>query len=52
MTLDKASASNVADFLLYQFEVKTCQVSTVKGYRSMISNTESDTNVRSDPIIY
>ena len=41
VTPSKATASNVADFLLYQFEVKNCQVSTIKGYRAMISNTLS-----------
>ena len=54
VTPSKATASNVADFLLYQFEVKKCQVSTIKGYRAMISNTlkfKSGVNVGSDPII-
>lgn len=49
-----ASPSNIADFLLYQFEEKKCQVSTIKGYRSMISNTlkfKSGKNIGSDPII-
>ena len=39
ITPSKASVSNVADFLLYLFEVKKCQASTIKCYRSMISNT-------------
>ena len=34
-----ASPGNVADFLLHMFQEKKCQVSTVKGYRSTISNT-------------
>ena len=29
----------VADFLTFLFSVKKCQVSTIKGYRSTISNT-------------
>lgn len=29
----------VADFLLHLFQVKKCQISTIKGYRSTISNT-------------
>ena len=54
ITPSKASVSNVADFLLYLFEVKKCQASTIKCYRSMISNTlkfRSGINVGSDPII-
>ena len=30
---------SVADFLTFLFSVKKCQVSTIKGYRSTISNT-------------
>ena len=44
----------VADFLLHLFTEKKCQVSTIKGYRSTISNTlkfKSDVNIGSDPII-
>ena len=54
ITPSKVSVSNVADFLLYLFEVKKCQASTIKCYRSMISNTlkfRSGINVGSDPII-
>ena len=50
-----ASLRIVADFLLYMFREKKCQVSTIKGYRSMISYTlkfKSGVNIRSDPIIY
>ena len=44
----------VADFLLHLFQEKKCQVSTIKGYRSTISNTlkfKSDNNIGSDPVI-
>ena len=50
-----ASPGNVADFLLHMFQEKKCQVSTVKGYRSTISNTlkfKSGQNIGSDPIIF
>ena len=43
-----------SDFLLYMSREKKYQVSTVKGYRSMISNTlkfKSGINMGSDPII-
>ena len=49
-----ATPSEVADFLLHLFQKKKCQVSTIKGYRSTISNTlkfKSDNNIESDPII-
>ena len=49
-----ASPRIIADFLLHMFKEKKCQVSTIKGYRSMISNTlkfKSGTNIGSDPII-
>ena len=49
-----ASSINIADFLLYLFEEKTCQVSTIKGYRAMISNTlklKNGAKIGSDPII-
>ena len=49
-----ASPGNVADYLLHMFQEKKCQVSTVKGYRSTISNTlkfKSGQNIGSDPII-
>ena len=49
-----ATPSEVADFLLHLFQEKKCQVSTIKGYRSTISNTlkfKSDNNIGSDPII-
>ena len=49
-----ATPSEVADFLLHLFQKKKCQVSTIKGYRSTVSNTlkfKSDNNIGSDPII-
>ena len=49
-----ATPSEVADFLLHLFQEKKCQVITIKGYRSTISNTlkfKSDNNIGSDPII-
>ena len=52
--LSRASSINIADFLLYLFEEKTCQVSTIKGYRAMISNTlkfKNGAKIGSDPII-
>ena len=44
----------VADILLHLFQEKKCQVTTIKGYRSTISNNlkfKSDNNIGSDPII-
>ena len=35
----QATPQIVADFLIFLFSVKKCQVSTIKGYRSTISNT-------------
>ena len=35
----QATPQIVADFLTFLFSVKKCQVSTIKGYRSTISNT-------------
>ena len=35
----QATPQIVADFLTFLFSVKRCQVSTIKGYRSTISNT-------------
>ena len=50
----KASPYVVADFLTYLFSDKKCQVSTIKGYRSTISNTlkfSSRNNIGSHPVI-
>ena len=49
-----ASPRIIAVVLLYVFEEEKCHVGTIKGYRSMISNTlkfKSGTNIGSDPII-
>ena len=49
-----ATPSEIADFLLHLFQEKKCQVSTIKGYRSTISNTlkfKSDNNIGSDHVI-
>ena len=49
-----ATPSEVADFLLHLFQEKKCQVSTIKGYRSTISNTlkfKSDNYIGSDHVI-
>ena len=46
-----ATPSEVADFLLHLFQEKKCQVSTIKGYSSIISNTLKSDNIGSDPII-
>ena len=35
----KATPNVIADFLTFLFSEKKCQVSTIRGYRSMISNT-------------
>ena len=35
----KATPNVIADFLTFLFNEKKCQVSTIRGYRSMISNT-------------
>ena len=40
--------------LIHMFEAKKCEASTIKGYRSMISNTlkfKSGINIGSDPFI-
>ena len=45
---------HVADFLTYLFSVKKCQVSTIKGYRSTISNTlkfSSRKDIGTHPVI-
>ena len=44
----KASPNVIADFLIYLFRDKNCQVSTIKGYRSMI---RSKMNIGKHPII-
>ena len=50
----KASPTVIADFLIFLFRDKKCQVSTIKGYRSTISNTlkfKSGYDIGSHPII-
>ena len=50
----KASPTVIADFLIFLFRDKRCQVSTIKGYRSTISNTlkfKSGYDIGSHPII-
>ena len=39
VNLISASITVIADFLIFLFSEKKCQISTIKGYRSMISNT-------------
>ena len=44
----------IADFLIYLFSEKKCQISTIKGYRSMISNTlkfKSGNRIDSNPVL-
>ena len=50
----KASPTVITDFLIFLFRDKKCQVSTIKGYRSTISNTlkfKSGYDIGSHPII-
>ena len=50
----KATPDIIADFLIYLFKDKNCQVSTIKGYRSMISNTlkfSSNLDIGNDPVL-
>ena len=50
----QASPRIIEHFLLLMFQEKKCQVSTIKGYKSMFSSTlkfKSGTNIGSDPII-
>ena len=42
----------IADFLIYLFPEKKYQISTIMGYRSMISNTlKFKTGDRSNPVL-
>ena len=44
----------IADFLIYLFSEKKCQISTIKGYRSMISNTlkfKMGNRIGSNPVL-
>ena len=50
----KATPDIIADFLIYLCKDKNCQVSTIKGYRSMISNTlkfSSNLDIENDPVL-
>ena len=50
----QATPQIVADFLTFLFSVKKCQVSTIKGYRSTISNTlkyKTGYDFRSHPVL-
>ena len=50
----KATPDIIADFLIYLIKDKNCQVSTIKGYRSMISNTlkfSSNLDIGNDPVL-
>ena len=50
----KASVHVIADFLIFLFNVKKHQVSTIKGYRSMITNTlkfRSSVNFGNHPVL-
>ena len=44
----------IADFLIFLFSEKICQISTIKGYRSMISNTlkfKTGNRIGSNPVL-
>ena len=44
----------IADFLIFLFLEKKCQISTIKGYRSMISNTlkfKTGNRIGSNPVL-
>lgn len=50
----EAPINSIADFLLYLFRARNCQMSTIKGYRSAISNTlrfVSGRTVGSHPVL-
>ena len=51
----KPSMANVADFLLFLFKEKNLAISTIKGYRAMLSNTlkfgSHASSLGSDPVI-
>ena len=50
----KATPNVIADFLIYLFRDKNCQVSMIKGYRFMISNTlkfRLEMNIGKHPVI-
>ena len=44
----------IADFIIFLFSEKKCQISTIKGYRSMISNTlkfKTGNRIGSNPVL-
>ena len=44
----------IADFLIFLFSEKKCQISTIRGYRSMISNTlkfKTGNRIGSNPVL-
>ena len=46
--------TGIADFLMFLFSEKKCQISTIKGYRSMISNTlkfKTGNRIGSNPVL-
>ena len=49
-----APVTVIADFLIFLFSEKKCQISTIKGYRSMISNTlkfKTGNRIGSNPVL-
>ena len=54
VNLVSAPLTVIADFLIYLFSEKKYQISTVKGYRSVISNTlklKTGNRIRSNPVL-
>ena len=54
VNLVSASLTIIADFLIYHFSEKKCQISTIKGYRSMISYSlkfKSGNRIGSHPVL-
>ena len=49
-----APITDIADFLIFLFSEKKCQISTIKGYRSTISNTlkfKTGNRIGSNPVL-
>ena len=54
VNLISAPITVIADFLIFLFLEKKCQISTIKGYRAMISNTlkfKTGNRIRSNPVL-
>ena len=54
VNLISAPITVIADFLIFLFSEKKCQISTIKGYRSMISNTlkfKTGNRIGSNPVL-